>query len=157
LNAGTLCLATADALLHVEHLLTIDDGSDSNVFNCSSGRIRLDPGAELEKIASSTITIDTPLDNQGTVRDENGILSLNGGSVATAHGPYTSDSGTPLAFNGGAYTIAGSLAGAGTTQINTDTTLGPTAIFAPATVHETGGSLTLQGAGSTGVTSYNLD
>src|SRR5215211_2949296 len=157
-DSGVICMNGGGPVLHLGADFTIAT-SNANAFNCSSGHIQVDSGAELIKTGATTTALSTPIDNDGAVHVTAGTLQLNSPSSGTSTGDWLADVTTTLRF-ANSHTVSGSgeVGGAGAVEHTGGTlTLVTGTVFDPATLHQTGGTIDLQGASAVALPLFNHD
>src|SRR4029077_20543543 len=115
--------------------------SMSNCYGGAASRVHVLSGGSFTRSGTATnLYVGTPFDNDGTVTVSAGNLELSGGNsgVATDGGSYSVASGALLRLNGGTRTF-GAIAGSGTLQVSSGTSIFTGTSLVPTTV--SGGSL----------------
>ena len=101
---------------------TITVNAGANPFNCNGGLdnagLLIGAAGSLTKDGAGTKSILSPLDNDGAITTSAGQLNLSGGDGGNDAGTFTTAAGAVTLFNSTfTLTAAGTITGAGTTQI----------------------------------------
>ncbi len=164
LSEGSICLQDlggGDPSLQLNTRLTIEATAGEDAFNCSNGadipHLFVNPGGELVKAGPGVTRVRTPMDNDGEVRAEQGILQSYGTANASSGGTYLAAAGATLEFaSASSVGATGRVGGGGTARVSANATLADGATLDPHALELAGQVLTLGGSAPVTVPALKL-